>query len=99
MRIERLPVCFELLQKLRARLESRLSGFYYRSLQCSTSDLVHCFACFGVIFALFSPSMCFYDICSDDMLTLWERVARSVYNMFSVPRQEKIKESEQGQRS
>ena len=25
------------------------------------------------------------------MLTLWERVARSVYNMFSVPCQEKIR--------
>ena len=25
------------------------------------------------------------------MLTLWERIARSVYSMFSVPRQEKIR--------
>ena len=33
------------------------------------------------------------------MLTLWERVARSDYNMFSVPCQEKIIESEQGRPS
>ena len=93
MRIERLPVRFELLQKLRARLETRLTGFYYGSLQCGTSDMVHCFA------FLFFTFYVFYDICSDDMLTLWERDAPSVYNMFSVPRQEKIIESEQGRRS
>ena len=39
------------------------------SLQCGTSDLVHCVACFDVIFVLFSLSMCFYDIGSDDMVT------------------------------
>ena len=27
----------------------------------------------------------FYDIGSDGKVTLWERAARSVYNMFSVP--------------
>ena len=27
----------------------------------------------------------FYDIGSDGQVTLWERAARSVYNMFSVP--------------
>ena len=43
--------------------------FYYGSLQCGTSDLVHCVACFGVIFVLFSPSMCFYDIGSKGMVT------------------------------
>ena len=31
------------------------------------------------------PSFCFYDIaCSDGNVTLWERAARSGYNMFSV---------------
>ena len=66
MRTEGLTSCFELLQKLRAKLESRLNRLspkiFYGSLQCSTSDLVHCVACFGVIFVLFLPSMCFYDI-------------------------------------
>ena len=38
----------------------------------------------------------FYDIGSDGMVTLWERAAHLVYNMFSVPCQEKIIESEQG---
>ena len=103
MSTERLPICFQLLQKLRARLESRLTwlspNIYYRSLRCGTSDLVQCFACFGVIFKLFSPSLCFYDIGSDGMLTLWESAARSVYNMFSVLCQEKIIESEQGRPS
>ena len=41
--------------------------------------------------------MCFYDIGSDGMVTLWARAAQSVYNMFSVSCQEKIIESEQGQ--
>ena len=35
-------------------------------------------------FNCFSPSICFYDIGSDGKVTLWERAARSVYNMFSV---------------
>ena len=44
--------------------------------------------------------MCFYDISSDVMVTLWERAgAHSVYNMCSVLCQEKIIESEQGRRS
>ena len=34
---------------------------------------------------LFSPSICFYDIGSDGKVILWERAARSGYNMFSVP--------------
>ena len=60
--------------------------------------MVHCVACFGVIFVLFSPSMCFYDIGSDGMVT--QRAAHLVYNMFSIPCQEKIMvESEQGRRS
>ena len=75
MRTERLTSCFELLQKLRARLESHLTGLspniYYGSLQCGTSDFVHCVACFGFIFVLFSPSMCFYDIGSDGMSFLF----------------------------
>ena len=93
MRTERLSRCYELLQKLIARLESRLTGLspkiYYGYLQCSTSDFVHCVACFGFIFVLFSPAMCFNDIGSNGMVTLWERAAHSVYNMFSVPCQEK----------
>ena len=36
-------------------------------------------------FLLFSPSICFYDIGIDDKVILWERAARSGYNMFSVP--------------
>ena len=66
---------FELLQKKRARLESRLTGLSpnillrFSPMQYGTSDLVHCVACFGVIFVMFSPSMCFYDIGSDGMVT------------------------------
>ena len=33
----------------------------------------------------FTFYLCFYDIGSDDKVTLWERAARLVYNMFSVP--------------
>ena len=41
---------------------------------------------FGVIFfTVFHLLFVFYDIGSDDKVTLWERAARSVYNMFSVP--------------
>ena len=32
----------------------------------------------------------FYDIGSDGMVALWERAANSVYNIFSVPCEEKI---------
>ena len=59
--------------------------FYYGSLQCGTSHLVHCVACFGVILNCFQLLFDFYDIGSDDKVTLWERAARSGYNMFSVP--------------
>ena len=85
-----------------ARLESRLPelipDIYYGSLQCGTSDFVHSVACFGLIFVLFSPSMCFNNIESDGMVALWERATHSVNNMFSVPCQEKIIASEQGGR-
>ena len=44
--------------------------------------------------------MCFYNIGSDGMVSVWERAAHSVYNMISVSCQEKIMiESEQGRRS
>ena len=43
--------------------------------------MVHCVACFGVIFNCFHLLFVFYDIGSDGKVTLWERVARSVYNM------------------
>ena len=85
MRTERLTSCFELLQKLRARLESRLTGL---SSNLSTAVLLIWFTVLLVLvsfFVLFSPSMYFYDIGSDCMVTLWERAAHSVYNMFSVP--------------
>ena len=102
MRTEQLTSCFELLQKLRARLESRLTGLSPNILSWISpmrySDLVHC-AWFGVSFVLFSPSMCFYDIGSDGMATLWERAAHSVYNMLSLPCQETIIESEKGRSS
>ena len=37
------------------------------------------FNCFHLLFVFF------YDIGSDGKFTLWERAARSGYNMFSVP--------------
>ena len=45
---------------------------------------------FTVLLVLVSFFNCFhlfvfYDIGSDGKVTLWERAARSVYNMFSVP--------------
>ena len=40
--------------------------------------LVSFFNCFHLLFV-------FYGIGSDGKVTLWERAARSVYNMFSVP--------------
>ena len=94
MRTEQLTSCFKLLQKLRARLESRLTGLsptiHYRSLQCGTSDFVHCVACFGSFLYCFHLLCVFNDIGSDCMVTLMERAAHSVYNMFSVPCKEKI---------
>ena len=38
----------------------------------------HFFNCFHLLFV-------FYDIGSDGKVILWERAARSGYNMFSVP--------------
>ena len=43
-------------------------------LSCDSS----CFNCFHLLFV-------FYDIGSDGKVILWERAARSGYNMFSVP--------------
>ena len=40
--------------------------------------LVSFYNCYHLLFG-------FYDIGSDGKVTLWERAARSVYNMFSVP--------------
>ena len=39
-------------------------------------SLIHCVACFGVIFNCFHLLFIFYDIGSDDKVTLWERAAR-----------------------
>ena len=55
-------------------------------------DLVSFLYCFHLLCV-------FYDIGSDSMVALWKRAAHSVYNMFSVPCQEKIKEFEQGEGS
>ena len=47
-----------------------------------TSHLVHCVACFGVIFFNCFHLFVFYDIGSDGKVTLWERAARSVTICF-----------------
>ena len=49
----------------------------------SFGSLFYLFWChFLTVFTFY---LFFYDIGSDGKVTLWERAARSVYNMFSVP--------------
>ena len=103
MRTGRLTSCFELLQKLKATLESCLTGLSpkYFITDLSNAVLLIWFTLWLVLVSILVliSSMCFYDICSDGIVTVWEGAAHSLYNMFSVPCQEKIIESEQGRRS
>ena len=101
MRTEGLTSCFELLQKLRARLESRLTGVKPKDFITDLSNAV-LLIWFTVLLVLVLFLYCFYLLCvfydigifydkaSDGMVTLWERAAQSVYNMFSVPCQEPV---------
>ena len=62
MRTERLPICFELLQKLRARLESRLNGLSPNIFYTDLSSAV-LLIWFTVLLVLVSFSDCFHLLC------------------------------------
>ena len=87
MRTKQLTKCFELLQKLKARLGTHPPVILnYRPCQGGTSDVVLCVPRFGVSVYTVSPFVCLDDIylsLGSRVATVWERAAQSINPVFS----------------